>query len=71
MEKNPVHENGEKTGILSPKNAGTWRKSCGIPDTPADYIGGQTRADFIKVCMSLQSLRLEDFLQTFFHEMQF
>jgi hypothetical protein len=38
MEKNPVHENGEKSGILAPKNAGTWRKSCGLPDVPPDYV---------------------------------
>ncbi len=31
-------KNGEKSGILSPKNAGTWRKICGIPDAPADYV---------------------------------
>jgi hypothetical protein len=42
MEKNVVFptvsmKNGEKSGILSPKNAGIWRKSCGIPDAPADY----------------------------------
>ena len=43
MEKNPVHEiwmmkNGEKSDTLSPKNAGTWRKNCGIPGAPAKYI---------------------------------
>ena len=32
------HENGDKSGILAPKNAGTWRKSCGLPDVPPDYV---------------------------------
>jgi hypothetical protein len=37
-EKIRYMKNGEKSGVLSPKNAGTWRKSCGIPDAPADYV---------------------------------
>ncbi len=46
MEKNPVNEimkNGEKSGIFSPKNAGTWRSNRVIPDVPADYVGRPTR----------------------------
>ena len=52
MEKNPVYEkwrkiqymkNGEKSGIVSPQNAGTWRMNCVVPDAPADYVGRSSR----------------------------
>jgi hypothetical protein len=36
-------ENGEKSGIFSPKNAGTWRSNRVVPDVPADYVGRPTR----------------------------
>jgi hypothetical protein len=34
---------GYKYGIFSPKNAGTWRSTRGIPDVSADYVGRPTR----------------------------
>ena len=43
MEKNPVHENGEKSGIFSPNNAGTWKSNSVFPDDPAGYVGRPTR----------------------------